>query len=236
MSDASELLQKALTHSFVRPELLGRALTHRSAAKDHNERLEFLGDSVLGFLIADYLYENFPEATEGELSRMRASLVKRSSLALIARKLDLGECLHLGSGERSSGGAERDSILADGVEAIIAAIYLDGGLDASRRQVYDWAAVLIKIKDQAAGIQRKDPKTQLQELMQAEGLPLPVYTVLEVSGEAHNQLFTIACALQSAEVSETGQGVSKRIAQQQAAQKMIAKLQHKIDEPSGEAS
>ncbi len=236
MSDASQLLQQALTHSFVRPELLARALTHRSAAKDHNERLEFLGDSVLGFLIADYLYENFPEAAEGELSRMRASLVKRSSLAFIAKQLKLGEYLQLGSGERSSGGAERDSILADAVEAIIAAIYLDGGLDASRRQVYDWAAVLIKIKDQAAGIQRKDPKTQLQELMQAKGLPLPVYKVLEVSGEAHNQLFTIACALPSQETSETGQGASKRIAQQQAAQKMIEKLQQTIDKPSGEAS
>lgn len=224
MTVKSDHLQQLLTHTFARPELLTRALTHRSAAKDHNERLEFLGDSVLGFLIADYLYENFPDATEGELSRMRASLVKRSSLALIARKLGLGECMQLGSGERNSGGAERDSILADAVEAIIAAIYLDGGLDASRRQVYDWAAVLIEIKDKAAGMERKDFKTQLQELMQAKGLQLPVYEVLEVSGEAHNQLFTIACRLVSESAPETGQGPSKRIAEQQAAEKMMEKL------------
>jgi ribonuclease-3 len=183
-------------------------------------------------LIADYLYENFPEATEGELSRMRASLVKRSSLALIARKLDLGECMRLGSGERSSGGAQRDSILADTVEAIIAAIYLDGGLDASRRQVYEWAAILIKIKDQAAGMESKDFKTQLQELMQAKGLPLPVYEVLEVSGEPHNQLFTIACSLASKGAPETGQGRSKRFAEQQAAEKMMAKLQQPASQKS----
>ncbi len=225
MTDKSLHLQQLLTHSFARPELLTRALTHRSAAKDHNERLEFLGDSVLGFLIADYLYENFPDATEGELSRMRASLVKRSSLAFIARKLDLGDCMQLGSGERGSGGAQRDSILADGVEAIIAAIYLDGGLDASRMQVYEWASVLIKIKDQDAGMESKDSKTQLQELMQAQGLPLPIYEVLEVSGEAHNQLFTIACQLSSQDAPETGQGRSKRIAEQQAAEKMLEKLQ-----------
>ena len=236
MTDKSDYLEQSLTHTFARPELLVRALTHRSAAKDHNERLEFLGDSVLGFLIADYLYENFPEATEGELSRMRASLVKRSSLALIARQLDLGACMLLGSGERSSGGAQRDSILADGVEAIIAAIYLDGGLDASRRQVYDWASVLIEIKDQAAGMESKDSKTQLQELMQARGLPLPVYEVLEVSGEAHNQLFTIACTLHSQSAPETGQGRSKRIAQQQAAEKMIAKLELENQEQAGEKS
>jgi len=234
MTDKAEHLQQLLTHTFARPELLDRALTHRSAAKDHNERLEFLGDSVLGFLIADYLYENFPDATEGELSRMRASLVKRSSLALIARRLKLGEWMQLGSGERSSGGAERDSILADGVEAIIAAIYLDGGLDASRRQVYEWAAILIEFKDKSAGMESKDFKTQLQELMQAQGHPLPIYEVVEVSGEAHNQLFTIACMLESQGASETGQGRSKRIAEQQAAEKMMAKLQQEIAPQSGE--
>ena len=234
MTDKAEHLQQLLTHTFARPELLDRALTHRSAAKDHNERLEFLGDSVLGFLIADYLYENFPDATEGELSRMRASLVKRSSLALIARRLKLGEWMQLGSGERSSGGAERDSILADGVEAIIAAIYLDGGLDASRRQVYEWAAILIEFKDKSAGMESKDFKTQLQELMQAQGHPLPIYEVVEVSGEAHNQLFTIACMLESQGASETDKGRSKRIAEQQAAEKMMAKLQQEIAPQSGE--
>ncbi len=229
MQGNPDQLQRLLTHTFARPELLLRALTHRSAAKDHNERLEFLGDSVLGFLIADYLYENYPEAAEGELSRMRASLVKRSSLAQIARHLKLGGCLHLGSGERSSGGAERDSILSDAVEAILAAIYLDGGLDASRRQVYEWASFLIASKEQTASMETKDFKTQLQELMQARGEPLPSYEVLDVSGEAHDQVFTIRCMIESQQLSETGQGRSKRKAEQRAAEKIMATLNSRSD-------
>ena len=219
MANKLDKLQHKLDYQFSNPDLAQQALTHRSADKLHNERLEFLGDSLLGFIIAEALYEIHPEATEGELSRMRASMVNKASLAKIARTLELGEFVKLGSGELKSGGMNRDSILADTVEALIAAIYLDGGMSACNQFVRTFSSE--NLHSHEAGKKQKDGKTRLQELMQARGRALPEYEVSQVSGAAHQQIFHVSCKIDILDTPQTGSGGSKRDAEQEAAQKIL---------------
>lgn len=207
-----------LRYSFQDQSLLIQALTHRSASSKHNERLEFLGDSVLGQVIAFQLYHRFPDASEGELSRMRASLVRENTLAEIAAELKLGDELHLGSGELKSGGFRRASILADALEAIFGAVYLDGGFAACEHMILGlYESRLEALPD---GGTDKDPKTLLQEWLQARKLPLPNYELIASYGEAHAQTFHVSCVLESGEASE-GRGSSRRRAEQQAARKIL---------------
>lgn len=215
-------LEAALGHGFGRPELLRQALTHRSFGSSHNERLEFLGDSLLNCVVAAALYQRFAALKEGELSRLRASLVRQETLAEIARGLGLGELLQLGEGELKSGGARRPSILADALEALFGAIYVDAGFDTVRRvieRLYEPAMTRIDPNDSG-----KDPKTALQELLQGRHLPLPRYTLLATSGEAHAQQFEIECVVADLGIRSTGTGASRRIAEQQAAQRAIAEI------------
>ncbi|PCJ24556.1 MAG: ribonuclease III [SAR86 cluster bacterium] len=212
-------LQRKLGYQFSNSELAQQALTHRSANKLNNERLEFLGDSLLGFIIAEALYEIHPEASEGELSRMRAKMVNKSSLASIARSLQLGDFVQLGSGEIKSGGMHRDSILADTVEAVIAAIYLDGGLPPCRKLVRQWSDK--SLQAQGSSQKQKDSKTRLQELMQARGSALPEYEINEVSGPAHQQVFHVKCKIELLNQAELGSGDNKRDAEQEAARKIL---------------
>ena len=215
-------LQAALGNGFGRPELLRQALTHRSFGSTHNERLEFLGDSVLNCAVAGALYSRFSSIKEGELSRLRASLVRQEALAEIARTLNLGECLHLGEGELKSGGAQRPSILADALEAIFGAIYVDAGFDAVRAVVERlYEPAMIRIDPNDAG---KDPKTALQEVLQGRRLPLPRYRLLATRGEAHAQEFEVECAIADLGIRSTGTGASRRIAEQQAAQRALAEI------------
>ena len=215
-------LQQLLNHKFSDPDLVRLALTHRSANKLNNERLEFLGDSLLGYIVAEILFEIFPQANEGELSRLRAMLVNKTTLAEIAREIDLKDFIQLGSGEKKSGGDNRDSILADAIEALIAAIYLDGGINSCKSLIEDWIAD--RIATESVVEQQKDAKTKLQEMMQAQGLSLPFYSVLEISGEAHEQNFLVECRVDVMAESQKGTGSSKRNAEQQAANVMLTKL------------
>lgn len=214
-------LQKRLGYSFRDSGLLERAISHRSVGAHNNERLEFLGDAILGFEVADYLYRHIADADEGQLSRMRAHLVRRETLAEIARDLELGDVLRLGQGELRSGGQSRDSILADAVEAIIAAIYLDGGLDDARAVVRRLLGE--RLSAPAPQLRRKDPKTRLQEFLQSNALPLPVYEVLQVTGDPHDQTFRVRCTTGPGGESE-GVGSSRRKAEQAAARKMLERL------------
>ena len=216
MSEAKPALLRRLGYSFNDPTLAEQALTHRSFGGVHNERLEFLGDSILDFLIAEALYRRFPNTREGELTRMRASLVKGETLAAIARDFQLGDALRLGSGEMKSGGWRRDSILADALEALIGAIYLDGGLDACRERLLIWFGD--RLQQVAPGEINKDAKTRLQEMLQARGQALPVYHVQATHGEAHNQQFDMICQIPSIDERFPGQGSSRRVAEQMAAQ------------------
>jgi len=211
-----------LGHVFVQPQLLQRALTHRSYAPEHNERLEFLGDSVLGCVIASYLYNNYPQLSEGELSRLRSSLVREDTLALLAQQLDLGSHLRLGEGERKSGGFRRPSILADAVEALFGAALLDGGFAAAEKVVLGlFIPYLEKVDVQSLG---KDAKTLLQENLQGRRIPLPVYNVIATQGQAHEQSFEVECAIPSLKISTRGTGSSRRNAEQQAAQAAYQQL------------
>jgi ribonuclease-3 len=215
-------LETALGHEFGRPELLRQALTHRSFGSPHNERLEFLGDSVLNCVVAGALYNRFPTIKEGELSRLRANLVRQEALAEIARSLHLGECLQLGEGELKSGGAQRPSILADALEAIFGAIYVDTGFEAVCAVVeHLYEPVISRIDPNNAG---KDPKTALQEVLQGRHLPLPRYGLLATRGEAHAQEFEVECAIANLGIRSTGSGASRRIAEQQAAQRALAEI------------
>jgi len=214
-------LAKALGHDFKDQALLQQALTHCSAGSLNNERLEFLGDSVLGCVISSELYQRYPQAHEGELSRLRASLVRRESLAKVAQTLDIGLYLHLGSGERKSGGHHRDSILSDAVEALLGAIYLDSGFDACRTCILTlFSDVLDNLSDVAA---LKDAKTRLQEYLQSRHMALPEYRVTEVTGEAHAQFFKVECHVGDSEPTQ-GQGKNRRHAEQDAAEKMLTQL------------
>lgn len=208
-------LFERLGYVFEDEALVEAALTHRSAGSRHNERLEFLGDAVLDLVISDELYKRVPQASEGDLSRLRASLVRRESLAGIALTLELGEFLNLGAGELRSGGFRRKSILADALEAIIGALYLDGGYAAAGDCVGRlFAERLARLPDPA---QLRDSKTQLQELLQARGSERPVYEVAEVTGAPHEQRFEVTCSIAGLGVSTTGSGTSRRRAEQQAA-------------------
>ena len=218
-----ERLQRQLGYRFENTELLTRALTHRSAGPANNERLEFLGDAILGFETADYLFHHVGEATEGQLSRMRAHLVKRETLAQVARKLELGQILYLGQGELRSGGQNRDSILADAVEALIAAVYLDGGIDAARDLVRRLLGE--RLHNPAEVLQRKDAKTRLQEYLQGKGMALPQYQVDDISGDQHRQKFVVECRVDGIEYVTQGSGSSRRKAEQQAAAAYLTYLE-----------
>lgn len=219
MVNKLENLQQSLAYQFSDPDLAQLALTHRSSNAAHNERLEFLGDALLGFIVAEALFTLNPQATEGELSRMRSALVNKNALAAAARNLGIGEYLQLGSGESNSGGSDRDSILADTVEALIAAIYLDGGIDACTLFVKKISESKLAID--AAETEQKDAKTRLQELLQAQGRNLPKYEVVETSGAAHEQVFHVSCRLESLGTESAGTGSSKREAEQIAAKKIL---------------
>lgn len=222
-SDAQlEKLQRALDYQFRDPSLLALALTHRSKGSSNNERLEFLGDSILGFVVADMLYSQFSSSPEGHLSRFRASLVKKETLAELAREFSLGDFLYLGSGELKSGGFRRDSILADAMEAIIGAIYLDSGMDSARQLIEK--CIGPRTAALSAGNELKDPKTRLQELLQAQHYPLPIYAVVNTSGDEHNQCFEVTCKVQGLAEAATGIGNSRRKAEQAAAEKALQML------------
>lgn len=220
----SARLAKRFDHEFTDPALLDEALTHRSAASRNNERLEFLGDSILGMIIAAELFRRRPGADEGEMSRLRAFLVRGTTLAQIARDLEIGDYLRLGSGELKAGGHRRDSILAGTVEAILGAIYLDAGFAEAERCIQRLFASRLGELPDAQDL--KDPKTRLQEWLQSRGLALPGYEVLEVSGEQHNQRFRVVCRVQDdAGHALEGEGRSRRKAEQAAAKAMLAHLQ-----------
>lgn len=220
-----ERLQKKLGYQFETLDYLTQALTHRSAASKNNERLEFLGDSILNFTIGKALYDKFPKADEGELSRMRAALVREQTLAVIARQFELGEYLKLGAGELKSGGFRRESILSDCVEAIIAAIYLDKGMEPAMERIYAWYETFLA--EITPGEAQKDPKTRLQEFLQGRKLPLPEYEVIDIKGEAHNQTFKVTCKVQGTEEIFTGQGTSRRKAEQNVAEKVLTQIMKK---------
>ena len=221
MDKAEAWLQKTLDYRFRDTGLFLQALTHRSAPGSSNERLEFLGDAVLDVVISEALYFARPEAAEGDLSRLRASLVRDSSLAQLAAQLGLGEHLVLGSGERKAGGHRRDSILADALEALFGAVYLDRGFDTAagfvRRAFGDRLKKFPDVED------LRDPKTRLQEWLQARGQALPEYDLVAVSGKAHAQRFEVRCVV-SDRPSTIGEGTSRRTAEQSAAEAMLAGL------------
>lgn len=224
MKPDSDRLCRQLDYRFADSLLLEQALTHRSAGGLNNERLEYLGDAILGFVVADALYHQFPEASEGQLSRLRSSLVKRDTLARVAREFDLGAYLNLGPGELRSGGHARSSILADGVEAVLAAIYLDGGYDAARKVILDVFSPRIQALNLEA--HQKDPKTRLQELLQSRKLSLPSYQVTEITGDPHQQTFHVLCAVEELQREVTGTGSSRRKAEQDAASRLLSTLNH----------
>ncbi len=211
-----------LGHEFADPTLLSAALTHRSAPGPNNERLEFLGDSVLGFVISAWLYRESPQSEEGELSRLRAALVRKGTLARIAADIGLGDYIALGGGELKSGGFRRASILADALEALIGALYLDGGFDCAERLIKRLFAE--RVRDVLAVGAEKDAKTMLQELLQKRGAALPEYEVSQVSGKAHEQVFTVECRAGDPVLLARGEGSSRRVAEQNAATRMLGML------------
>ena len=217
-------LSKLLDYRFKDEGLLEQALTHRSAAKKHNERLEFLGDAVLGMVIADALFARFPSVPEGKLTRMRSTLVKGDTLAEMAKEAGVGELLKLGQGELKSGGHRRSSILADAVEAILGAIYLDAGIDTVSKVILSlWSARIDRLDPNE---HPKDSKTRLQEYLQSLREPLPVYEVVGISGKDHAQTFEVSCTVAQLEKPVFGTGNSRRKAEQQAAKETLEKLEH----------
>lgn len=222
MHDALSALQSRLQHSFSVPQGLLRALTHRSFSSDHNERLEFLGDSVLNLAVAALLLERLPTLPEGELSRVRANLVKQDTLHQIAVELGLAPCIRLGEGEARSGGHKRPSILADALEAVIGAVYLDAGYPAAQALVHRlYANVEINPRMSAAA---KDPKTELQEWLQGRKHALPSYRVAATLGAAHKQTFEVECVVEAFGLIERGIGGSRRAGEQAAAAAMLLQL------------
>lgn len=210
-------------HRFGDPALLQQALTHRSAGSPHNERLEFLGDALVGHIVAEALYMRWPRADEGTLTRARAELVRESALATLARGLDLGQRLILGPGELKTGGQRRDSILSDALEAVVAAIHLDAGFEACRTVVLPWFQPAIDALPAPAKV-GKDPKTRLQEWLQARQHALPVYSLLAEDGGDHDRHFLAACQIPALQVRTEGEGPSRRAAEQQAAQAALEAL------------
>jgi ribonuclease III len=222
-SDRLNDLQQRLGYHFAQPALLLQALTHRSFSSGHNERLEFLGDAILNFVVAEALFRRFPDMREGDLSRLRAQLVKGETLARFARHLGLNGLLVLGEGELKTGGQERPSILADALEAILGALYLEAGLDTVRARIVDL------LGDEIAAVNRdvavaKDPKTQLQEWLQGQGRPLPYYSVIRTEGDAHNQRYTVACAVAGVGMATEGAASSRKLAEKRAAEAMLQHL------------
>ncbi|HEL2980937.1 TPA: ribonuclease III [Stenotrophomonas maltophilia] len=224
----SKFIQRGdlIGHAFSDPALLKQALTHRSAGAPHNERLEFLGDSIVNMMAAEALYRRWPKADEGAMTRARAELVREGALAVIGRSLELGERLTLGPGEMKSGGHRRDSILADAVEAVVAAIYLDAGFEACRAVVLPWFSASIEALP-ASGRPEKDPKTRLQEWLQARQKALPQYELVSESGDDHAKHFRVRCSVADPAASTEGEGASRRIAEQQAAAAVLEQLDSK---------
>ena len=218
----TESLERLLGYQFKDCSQLVLALTHRSSGKNNNERLEFLGDSLLNFIIGEKLCVEFPEAREGDLTRVRSSLVKGDTLAEIAIEFSLGDYLVLGDGERKSGGFRRVSILGDAVEAIIGAIYLEAGMDICRDCVLRWFST--RLAGVAMAETGKDPKTRLQEFMQLKKKSLPTYQVIDTGGTSHSTEFTVECRVALSKPPTIGQGSSKRVAEKQAAEKMLKAL------------
>lgn len=220
----SETLCKKLGYTFKTPELLEDALKHRSFRGDkNNERLEFLGDSVLNFIIAAALFRKCPSAREGELSRLRASLVRAETLAALAQEFELGKYLRLGAGELKSGGSHRASILSDAMEAVLGAIYLDAGLAVCERCVLNWYASRLSNFSELPNL--KDAKTRLQEYLQAQKYPLPSYEILSIEGMQHAQTFRVKCSVEGLKQEAIGAGTSRRRAEQEAAQKILELLE-----------
>jgi ribonuclease-3 len=219
---ADEWSARWLGYRFRDPALLEAALTHRSASRTNYERLEFLGDSVLNFAVALLAFRAFPEAPEGDLSRFRAALVSSQALAALGAELELGEQLRLGSGELKSGGFRRDSILADSLEALLGAVYLDGGIEAARDVIERLLGARLRELPSAEVL--KDPKTRLQEVLQARGIALPAYALEEVGGEPHEQWFVASCEVPDLAQRATGRGSSRRRAEQEAAQRVLEAL------------
>ena len=215
----SDELSRKLRYKFNDPQRLKIALTHRSNHENNNERLEFLGDSIVNFIIAEALYEQFPRAQEGELSRWRATLINRDTLADIAREFEVGRFLHLGPGELKSGGSERKSILSCAMEAIIGAIYQDSDFVTAKACVLSWYEPLLQSLTSAGT--HKDPKTILQEYLQGLRKPLPLYAVEAIEGEAHQQMFVVSCKIAGLDEKSTGRGTSRRRAEQNAAENML---------------
>ena len=221
-AQASIWIADSLGYEFTDADLLQQALTHRSANGPNNERLEFLGDAILDFVVSDVIYRSFPEASEGDLSKLRASLVKKSSLAGLAEQTGVGDFLVLGGGERKSGGHRRNSILADTLEALFGAVYLDSGYAAAEdviKRVFGTRLVEFPAIDEL-----RDPKTRLQEWLQARGFELPQYGLLKVTGKAHNQRFEVQCSIQDGDQAAVGDGTSRRKAEQDAAMQMLVVL------------
>lgn len=230
MDTRLEALQRRIGHRFDDARLLSRALTHRSFGADHNERLEFLGDAVLSVVISGLLYERFEGSDEGDLTRVRAHLVREESLHRVALQLALPEVLHLGEGEARGGGAQRASILADALEALIGATFVDGGFDAARTVVTGLFGEIIATTDIESW--SKDAKTELQEWLQARRLPVPTYRISATRGQAHAQTFEVECVVPALSLVEQGVGRSRRVAEQEAARRMLGALKSS-DQPGG---
>lgn len=224
-ADSLSALQQRLQYLFSDPSLLQRAVTHRSYSSEHNERLEFLGDSVLSLAVSSLLFKRMRDLPEGELSRVRALLVRQDSLHRIAMRLQLPQVLRLGEGESKSGGKQRPSILADALEAIIGAVYLDAGYDQAQALVHR----LFEGVELSPGLQEaaKDAKTALQEWLQGRKMSLPLYQVVDTTGAAHNQVFHVECLVAELQLTERGSGASRRAAEQAAASAMLAQLKAK---------
>ncbi len=223
MTEPAQRLADRIGHRFNDPTLLDAALTHRSVSGSrNNERLEFLGDALLSLVIADELHARVPDADEGDLSRLRASLVRRSTLAEIAREIELGEWLSMGSGELKSGGHRRASTLADALEALFGAVYRDAGFDATRRVVVELFRSRLENLPNAASL--KDAKTRLQEVLQSRSLALPDYAVVEVSGRAHESRFEVVCRIDALGIEAHGAGSSRKRAEQRSAQRALERL------------
>jgi ribonuclease-3 len=221
----AQQLQDRLQYQFSDQTLLTLALSHRSCGSKNNERLEFLGDAVLGLIVSNFLFQRFPEAREGDLSRIRSQIVRAESLAEIARSLDLGPELLLGQGEMKSGGHRRDSILGDTVEALIGAIYLDKGMSAAEQAVVNWFAEPLNAVTLDTPV--KDAKTALQEWLQARGKPLPEYLVVKTQGQDHSRLFTISCKIANIESAAEATASSRRKAEQLVAEQLLKQLELK---------
>ncbi len=227
MASSARQLQDRLQYQFSDQQLLTLALSHRSCGSNNNERLEFLGDAVLGMTISSFLFQRFPDAREGDLSRIRSQIVRAESLAKIARNLKLGPELLLGPGEMKSGGHRRDSILGDTVEALIGAVYLDAGIAAAETCIRNWFSESLDAVTLDMPV--KDAKTSLQEWLQARGKPLPEYQVVKTEGEDHSRLYTMSCKIAAVDAAAQATASSRRRAEQLVAEKLLQELEKKGD-------